>query len=137
LHPRLLTNHWPVLVVEWPATIELADVDTHFDEVGSVLDVRSGPFAFVVDVSRASPPAATVRVRAGERLRIISARYGSRLMGVAYVAPSALARGALTAVHWVARVEFPTAAFGSREEAVGWASERATPPPTSRRPGSS
>ncbi|RYE95053.1 MAG: hypothetical protein EOO75_00295 [Myxococcales bacterium] len=127
MRPTISSERWPLVVIHWPGPVELGDVDAHFDELGRLLESRIGNFVVVVDVSaQTSPPNAVIRARAGERLQGVTARFESRLGGVVYVMPSSFIRGAITAVHWLARVEFPFAAVSTRAEALAWAAARVT-----------
>ena len=124
VRPLLDVDSWPTLLIQWPKALDVDEVDDHFDEVTEILATRAGNFVIVVDLTGSAPPNALVRARAGERLRGLAQRFRQRLGGVAYVVPSAFARGAVTAIHWVARVEFPSTAVSTRREATHWAELR-------------
>ena len=121
--PRLGVDRWPILCIDWPKELDLADVEAHFDEVKGVLSSREGPFAIVVNLTGSSPPNAVIRKRAGERVSVLSRSFRHRLKGIAYVVPSAFARGVVTAIHWFARVDFPVTAVAKQEEAFTWATQ--------------
>lgn len=125
MRPTISAEQWPVVLIHWPGPVEIKDIDEHFDELGQLLERRVGQFVVVVEVStQAASPNALIRARAGERLREMTTRFEKRLHGVAYVLPSSFLRGVITAVHWLARVEFATTAVSTRAEAMTWAQAR-------------
>ena len=122
--PRLFAAEWPLVLVEWPAEVDVQDVRDHFEEMALLLDARRGKLAIIVDGTEARVVQSTLRARAAEGISAIAARAASRIIGVAYVAPSIVIRGAVTAIHWIARPPFPSTTVATRREALEWAHAR-------------
>ncbi len=122
--PNLIASTWPLVIVEWPAELDVHDIRDHFAELADLLDVRRGPLVVVVDGTEARMLHSTLRMRTAEGISAITARAVSRMLGVAYVAPSVVVRGAITAIHWVARPPFPSITMPTRPEALDWARAR-------------
>jgi len=120
----IVCTDWPVAIVEWPTEASANDLKLHFDELSRILTARPGRVAFVVDATRATGLGVMLRAEAASGIRGILARHGSRFAGVAYAVTKPVARGIITAIHWIAGAPFPVLIAGSREEALAWARER-------------
>jgi hypothetical protein len=123
-HPRILDEDWPVVVVEWPERANAAGIKLHFDEMVALLAQRPGPFAVVVDATKARGLDADLRARTAKGIEQLTQASKGRIKGIAYVVPSALMRGIITAIHWLVRAPAPTATFALRGEALRWVRER-------------
>lgn len=119
--PNLLTNDPRFIVVEWPAEIDASELSAHFAEMTGLLEASKRRLVCVVDVTSAKGMNALLRKEAAQGLRGLAARAASRVAGVAYVTGSVAVRGALTAIHWLAPVPFPTTVVATRAEAMRWA----------------
>jgi hypothetical protein len=100
---------WPIVVIKMPVEATAQDIDDHFAELSALLTSRAGRMVAVVDGTEATGLGSAHRARVAAGVLGIVARYGSRIAGVAYVVPSPLLRGVITAIHWLVGVPFPKA----------------------------
>jgi hypothetical protein len=119
--PRIFKHDPRFVIVEWPPQLDVDDVSEHFQEVVAVLESSEAPRICVVDLTDARGMDALVRKKTAAALDDLVARAASRVRGIVYVAPTAPARGALTAIHWLTSVPFPNAVVDTRAEALRWA----------------
>jgi len=114
------TDDWPLVFVTLPAVQSDEEVLDYFDELRACR-VRYEPYAIVVDATASRGFSAKQRRMQADYVSEgleSSRRY---LKGLAFVAPSQLIRGMLTAIFWFQRPESPHRVFTNREDAVAWA----------------
>ncbi len=75
----------------------------------------------VIDASLGPRPTATQRKMRADWINTEAERLAKTCVGVAFVVPSPLVRGALTAIFWVAQLPVPHTVHGSIEKALAWA----------------
>jgi len=102
------------------------------------LHLRAQRFTVLLDARLAPPLSPKRRQMAGERGKLMAARYPGLMLGIAVVLSSAVQRGVFTAIQWVVRGAIPARAFGTLGEAEEWLSALlraggADAPPPSRR----
>jgi len=78
----------------------------------------------VIDASMGMRPTATQRKLQADWINDHAALLGASCLGIAFVIPSPLVRGALTAIFWVAQMPIPHTVHGTLSQAVGWATAR-------------
>lgn len=112
-------SNWPIVHINY-GEYETDEWQEHALFVERLLNRRE-PFALINNLAGVRPPGATER-------RIISDCIAKRredflryLCASAGVQPSALARGAMTAIQWVSPPPFPFKVFATVEEAEAWA----------------
>ena len=113
LKPRVLHVVWPDVVPE----SELAQMVERHDGL-----LAAHGAGYVALHEAASPPRLNAKQRAfiakwvGENV----AKNHAHCLGVAYVAPSAIVRGFVTAVEWMHSRPYPTQTFADRASALSW-----------------
>lgn len=98
----------------------LRDAEAMTKAIQERVFVRKEPYTLMVDATHAGVPDAEVRRHFAEfsaKNRAHTQRY---CKGEAYVMPSALVRGALTAVMWLSPFEYPHKVFATVNEARAW-----------------
>ena len=115
---------WPLFRVTMPSTgVTLAEFQEHFDRIGAVYERRE-PFGLLIDALRAPPLDAAARQLVAENLRFNARRFPGVLKGLAVCLSGTIARGGFTAINWLARPPYPTAAFESVPAASVWLSRQ-------------
>ena len=114
-------SRWPVVVaVMPPEAFTPQRLDAWLDAFEHHVLARRQPYATVLDMSDSPRTTPEERKRMADRLRGGDDHQRMCVAG-AFVMQSTLARGALTAVMWLRKPEYPTRVFASRQEAIAWA----------------
>ena len=127
------TQHWPVVVVTFPAAFSERDLQRHLLECEPLLS-RGDTFLCIRDLTQIKQvPDAGVRRAAASWEQRHQVPLGRVLLGVANVSDSKLVRGALTAMRWLSSAPYPEVSLSTLQEAFQWAetllSERGLPVP--------
>jgi hypothetical protein len=102
---------WPVFRVTMPTRPLSSDAfRVHLDRITAVYE-REEPFGLLIDALRAPPLNASERQLVAEAMRFNARRHPGVLRGLAVCLASTVARGGFTAINWLARPPYPTAAF--------------------------
>jgi hypothetical protein len=110
-----------------PPPILTDDVVDHvLADLRAQLSSRSPRYAVIFDLSRTGMPNAVQRQKIVSHLNANRPRIHDRVLGLGIVPGSALARGIVTAIFWVAPPAVPYRSFGTREEAGAWARSLST-----------
>jgi hypothetical protein len=117
---------WPLLRVMLPPTQSDADVLEYLELLRSYRSRRQ-PYAILLDTSRSLGFSATQRKLQGEYIREGRAVTKITLRAIAFVADSALRRGALTAIFWIATPPAPHQIFARAADAEVWLRTRLDP----------
>lgn len=120
--PTIDDRDFPILVVSWPAVVDLGDIDAHFDEM--LLLARRGRIGVVVDMTASGTPSAAYRKYAARRLAGLYAEVGDRVAAVAHVIASPLVRAMLSSVYWFSPPPFSATTMATVEEARAWVQAR-------------
>jgi hypothetical protein len=113
-------TEWPIFRVTMPnAALSDERFREHLDHISAVYERRE-PFALLVDARRAPPFTASERQLVADAMRFLVRRNPGVLRGLAFCLSSTLARGGFTAINWLARPPYPTAAFESIPKASVW-----------------
>jgi hypothetical protein len=113
---RIDVSAYPFVDVVIERHVEV-DLDAYFDEMERVL-MRPGPHVLLVDCQRATIPSTTTRRRHLAWNTKHRERIRDRVGGMAFVIPSAVIRGALTALFWMQPLEAPYVVVKTRDEAL-------------------
>ncbi|MCU0656905.1 MAG: hypothetical protein MUF64_17115 [Polyangiaceae bacterium] len=118
VRPQLDTTFWPLVTVELPALVDDIDVEALAREQEAIF-ARGARYVSLLDATLVSSiPSARTRTALGEWAK----RTEARLVGVqaanALVIPQGLARGAITAIHWIAPPKVPTMVCATVEEGL-------------------
>lgn len=123
--PVIEVHAWPLVLIRFPESLSVEELDEHFVEMEEKLldPSRPGAFAVVIEMSATRPREFTAvhRKHAADNFKRLKPKVGDRYTAEAYVMPSALTRAALSAVHWVFKPQWPTKVFATEDEAVRWA----------------
>lgn len=114
---------WPILKVRLPPYPSDDDLAHYFQLLASFRNRRE-PYGLLMDVTYARYFSPRQRKMQAEYIREglpISRIY---LKGIAYVAETALKRGAITAIYWLVPPASPYQIFAQRTEAERWLVER-------------
>jgi hypothetical protein len=113
-------TEWPIFRVTMPS-VQLSEgkFREHIDHITAVYERRE-PFALLVDSLRGPPLTAAERQAVAEAMRFCARRNPGVLRGLAVCLSSTVARGGFTAINWLARPPYPTAAFESVPKASVW-----------------
>ena len=120
---RVSTDGWPLVLVTLPAAQSDDEVLAYFDELRACR-ARREPYAIVVDAAASRGFSAKQRRMQAQYVSEGLELSGMYLKGLAFIAPSELIRGMLTAIFWLQRPASPHRVFTTKEEAVAWARER-------------
>jgi hypothetical protein len=118
--PTYDESEWPLFRARMPSTpMSDAEFSGWLERLGQLFQ-RGERFALLVDVREAPLPTATERQDVATLLRTWHARHPYRMAAQAIVLKSALQRGILTAILWLAGPIYPTRAFSTMAEAEAW-----------------
>ena len=84
---------------------------------------RREPYTLVIDATYASVPDAAARQHFAEFSKRNNAHTKRYCRAEAYVLPSAVLRGALTAIMWFSPFEYPHKVFATVDEAKAWVAQ--------------
>lgn len=111
---------WPLVVVRYPAAFTEEEWIAQANELDAVLQ-RRAPFLMLSDASRvATAPTAKQRRFASEKIRARRDEWARYCTGAAFVTPSALVRGVMTAINWASPPPFEQRVFATVEEGEAW-----------------
>lgn len=119
-----LTQYSPILIsIQTEATTD-ENLREYLDEQSELwreLVARGQKVVFVCDCTLGTSLSATQRGMYADWLNLTRAQLDASLVGVAFVIDSALVRGALTAIFWLARLSAPHVVHRSLDDALRWA----------------
>lgn len=120
MKPTLDVSRAPLVVATFFETITAEEAGSHFREIGDLAD-RFGKVAVVVDLTEAPIAADVLRRNAALQMRALFRRCGDRLIAVAHVVRSSVARATLNSVQRLAPPPFPSLVTSSHTKALAWA----------------
>jgi hypothetical protein len=112
-------SQWPLVRIRLPAALPAAELVASLDYIDALF-LRGGRFAVLFDVRDAPPLTAPQRKLVAERSNAMYARHPTRMAGMALILSSAIQRGVVTAIQWLAKGGFPTRAFARVAEGEAW-----------------
>ena len=110
---------WPWVSVRYPASFNDEEWKKHSDALAALFQRRT-KFVLLSDASLSPIPTATQRKFAAERISELRHDWSTYCMGMAFVSPSALVRGVMTAINWASPPPFPQRMFASVDQAEDW-----------------
>jgi hypothetical protein len=110
----------PVYVVTFSGEVTDARFDAYLDAL-SLLTERGSRRALVYDARLASPPRASQRRKQAEWMKKFESKIRRNTAGIAFVIPSALVRGSLTAILWLQPLACQHLVTGDFQKALSWA----------------
>jgi hypothetical protein len=122
--PSYDDSEWPIFQVKMPpVALSPADFEAHLNSCSERYR-RGQPFCMLIDMGDHPPLGAARRKAVADRMIEDGQRYPGVMLRCALVVRSAPARGAVTAINWVAQPAYPFTAFGDAREAKAWLVER-------------
>jgi hypothetical protein len=120
LLPKYDESHWPIFVVKMPpAALSDQAFEAHLDEC-SARYRRREPFCMLFDMGDHPPLEAVRRKAVAERMMEDARLFPGVMLGCALVVRSALSRGGVTAINWVAKPPYEFVAFRDMRGARIW-----------------
>lgn len=114
------TARWPLVVIRYSPEFTEEEWSKHGDELGAVLTRRTR-FVMLSDATRViTPPTAKQRRIASEKLRARRDEWARYCVASAFVTPSAIVRGVMTAINWASPPPFAQRVFATVAEGEAW-----------------
>jgi len=118
--PTYDDSEWPLFIARMPPKrLSDADFETHLKFLREPFRRRE-PFAVLIVLGDHPPLGPTQRKAAAEAMITDSRSHPGLLRAKAIVIGSAIERGVVTAVGWMAKPPYPFAAFESESAARNW-----------------
>jgi hypothetical protein len=109
----------PIYVVSFEGVPNDAEFEAYLKRLGAITE-RPDDKALLFDATRTGNTPPSQRKRMAEWMKQYDALIRERTAGCAFVLPSAIQRGILTAILWLQPMACPHAIVGTREEALAW-----------------
>jgi hypothetical protein len=120
LSPRYDESGWPIFLVKMPpVTLSEEAFTAHLDACSERYS-RGQPFCMLIDMGDHPPLGAVRRKAVADRMVEDARRFPGVMLGCALVVRSDVARGAVTAINWVANPSYEFVAFRNIREARIW-----------------
>lgn len=113
----------PLLLVRFDGAVDDDAFRGYLQELTAWLD-RGQRYAIVLDARTASPPPAHQRRMQADMIKAEAKRLKQLCVGGAFVIPSPLVRGALTAILWIQPLPWEHTVVADLEAAEAWARNR-------------
>jgi hypothetical protein len=123
------TSSWPLVVSTFPEAFEASELDAYLRRFRDEVHARQLPFVHLSDLSALGLSNELFRRKATRFMEEEAAASARWCRAAVHVVPSAIIRGALTAIFWIQRPTWVTAVVAYNEQARRWAHphvERAT-----------
>ena len=113
-------SDWPIFRVQIPErALTSTEFRAHVARLSAAAE-RGEPYGLLIDALKAPPLNASERQLIADSLRFTARRHPGILRGVAVCLESAISRGGLTAITWLARPPYPMKGFESVASANVW-----------------
>lgn len=116
------TRRWPLTVVNFVGSTTEDQFDTYLMQMDELV-ARGGKRVLIYDATDCGIVTASQRRKQADWMKKHSAHIRGNTAGIVFVLPSALLRGALTAIFWIHPLDSKHAVVKSRDEAVQRAGE--------------
>ena len=113
-------TQWPVVVVTFPSQFDDGDIANYLAELAA-LRSRKTPYVIVVDIANSQQLTPKQRKMQADYIKEEAQLRELFLKGVAFVAPTAIHRGILTAIFWLQKSPVQHQAFAWLDDAMTWA----------------
>lgn len=114
------TVRWPLVVVRYPPVFTDEEWSAQASELDELFKRRTR-FVMLSDASRiVSAPSAKQRRFAAEKIDARREDWARYCAGAAFVTPSPLVRGVMTAINWASPPPFTQRVFATVEEGEAW-----------------
>jgi hypothetical protein len=121
---RVDDSRFPLVVTTFDGPVSDAEFEDYLQATTKKTLARQTRNVVIVDASGATRPPASQRKRQAEWLNENQALLKQYNLGTVFVISSALIRGGLTAIFWLAPMPSPTTVLATYSQAVAWAFER-------------
>jgi hypothetical protein len=112
------TERWPLVHVTFRGHTDGAIFERYLDDLTKAIRLHQGPRAIIMDASECGYVSAAMRKRQAEWMRDNDAETRHFTAGIAFVLPSPLLRGTLTAILWVQPLNCPYAVVKDAQAAL-------------------
>ncbi len=109
----------PIYVVSFEGVPTDAEFETYLKRLGAITEKQHDK-ALVFDATHSGTTPPSHRKRMAEWMKQYDSLIRQRTAGCAFVLPSAIQRGMLTAILWLQPMACPHAIVGTRDEALAW-----------------
>lgn len=116
-------SRFPNVLVTLSGAMTLASARVVTESLQDKVFARGEPYTLVIDATFAGVPDAAARQHFAEFSKRNAALTKRYCRAEAYVLPSAVLRGALTAIMWFSPFEYPHKIFATVDEARAWVSQ--------------
>ncbi len=114
-------NYLPLIRVSYDGLSTDAEFEAHLETLrASMMAKDATPRVLVIDATRSDATPPTQRRRQAEWMQENAALIRRLTVGCAFVIPSPMVRGFLTAIFWIQPLPCPHAVCGTLEEALEW-----------------
>jgi hypothetical protein len=118
--PAYDESEWPIFRVKMPPVALSAEAFEAHLEACSERIRRGKPFCMLIDMADHPPLGAARRKAVADRMLEDGQRYPRVMLGCALVVHSAMSRGGVTAINWIAQPAYSFTAFEDVREARMW-----------------
>lgn len=134
--PIVVEQRGELLITTYYGAASDAQYEAHLEEMDALLEANlhdeTRRWGVIVDATRWLKSTARQRQLHAEWMNRNEALMRGRTAGIAFVISSALVRGGLTAVLWLARLPCPYVVVETLDEAVSWCEQRLREMPRDR-----
>jgi hypothetical protein len=123
IHPWIDDQQDPLIVVTMEDCSE-AETQVFYGACERIYKTLDHDIVWVLDTTHVTHVSAKQRRIAAEHVARARDKMRERVVAIAFVIPSPLIRGALTAIAWLVSLPFHYETFKTREEAISWAERR-------------
>jgi hypothetical protein len=113
-------EQWPIVLVTFPSQLDDDDFTNYLGALAA-LRSRKAPYVIVFDIAKSQQLTPKQRKMQADYIKAEAQLRELFLKGVAFVAPTAIHRGILTAIFWLQKAPVQHQAFAKLGEAVAWA----------------
>lgn len=118
-------NFLPLIVIRYDGPTSDADFEAYLETLRlSMSEPKAGPRVLLQDATLAYPITPKQRKRQADWMKEHAAQIARLTLGCAFVIPSSLMRGVLTAIFWIQPLPCPHEISGTIPEALAWCSEK-------------
>lgn len=103
------TARWPLIYVRWVGLADAPVMEAYLRDLTVAITTRPGKRVMIMDATDLGMVSAAGRKMQADWMKLHDANTRARTAGIAFVLPSALLRGGLTAVLWLQPLGCPYA----------------------------
>jgi hypothetical protein len=115
---RVHTDCWPLIYVTFQGSSDGPLFERYLEDLTRAVRLHSGPRVIVMDATACSYVSASARKKQADWMRAHEQETREFTLGIAFILPSSLLRGALTAILWLQPLTCPSAIVKDASAAV-------------------